>query len=560
MRKRRNLRETSLNLHCVFKGNPGTGKTTVARLVGPILRDLGLLKRGHVVEVGRAELVSVNVGGTEEKIKSAIEQAMDGVLFIDEAYALNSNNGVDYGKQVVDVLVQEMENRRDRLVVICAGYTAEMNAFLESNPGLKGRFGFDMTFDDYTPEDMVKIARAIAAQQDFVLSDGAVSELEQNFNDAYRARDRLHANGRYARLLIERAIIMHSTRCMDLPERERVTQLSQIVAQDIIAVRDEHEPKYWQAPIDEPRLKEAMDELNAMVGLDSFKQKIHETIELVRYARRHNPDYLKRLVHHWVFSGNPGTGKTTVARILANIYGALGLLERGHLHEVDRSKLVAGFVGQTALNTADAIERAMGGVLFIDEAYALVKDAPWDFGPEAIETLLKKMEDCRGQFVVVAAGYTENMAKFVEANPGLRSRFTEHEAFSDYAPAQLMAILEADLDAEGIALQKSGRAPLERHIQSLYNRRDPRSGNARDMRKLSEALARAVMLRQARDGEGNVGAGRVTLADVRKVLGINPERDEETVVRSFDAASGSLAYGRAEGGRIRDGECENTRH
>ena len=195
---------------------------------------------------------------------------------------------------------------------------------------------------------------------------------------------------------------------------------------------------------------------------------------------------------HLVFLGNPGTGKTTVARLLARLYHAIGVLPKGQLVEVDRSGLVAGFVGQTAQKTQEVIQKAIGGVLFIDEAYALVnQDNGNDFGREAIEVLLKNMEDHRKDLVVIVAGYSQLMEKFIHSNPGLESRFNKYFYFEDYDGAQLFTILQSMCVKNGYVLTPEGEALAWRELMALYEDRDENFGNARDVRNLFEqAVAR----------------------------------------------------------------------
>ncbi|MEG0755984.1 MAG: AAA family ATPase, partial [Oscillospiraceae bacterium] len=191
---------------------------------------------------------------------------------------------------------------------------------------------------------------------------------------------------------------------------------------------------------------------------------------------------------HLVFMGNPGTGKTTVARLLAKIYRAIGVLSKGQLVEVDRSGLVAGFVGQTALKTGEVIQKALGGVLFIDEAYALVsQDSPNDFGHEAIEVLLKGMEDHRKDLIVIVAGYTELMGKFISSNPGLESRFNKYFYFDDYAGGELLEIFKSMCEKNGYTLDGETEAFARDAFQKLYEERDENFGNARDVRNIFEA-------------------------------------------------------------------------
>ena len=206
---------------------------------------------------------------------------------------------------------------------------------------------------------------------------------------------------------------------------------------------------------------------------------------------------------HTVFVGNPGTGKTTVARILTKIYKALGVLERGHMIETDRQGLVAGYVGQTAIKTAERIDESMGGVLFIDEAYALTSSGSGsmaggsDFGNEAIQTILKRMEDNRGQFFVFAAGYPDNMEAFLKANPGLRSRFDKILKFEDYQSKDLMEIALQMLEEEGLIVDKDAKKHLDKYLDFLYEFRDKYFGNARSVRNVVNDIVKNQSLRLA---------------------------------------------------------------
>jgi SpoVK/Ycf46/Vps4 family AAA+-type ATPase len=230
------------------------------------------------------------------------------------------------------------------------------------------------------------------------------------------------------------------------------------------------------------------------VGLQNVKTEINDIVKLVRYYRETGKDVLNRFALHTVFVGNPGTGKTTIARLIGKIYKALGILERGHVVEADRESLVAGFTGQTAIKTKEKIDAAMNGVLFVDEAYALDDNS---FGRESIEVILKNMEDHRGKLALIVAGYPENMSKFLNSNPGLRSRFDRTFNFADYTPLELLHILDFMLKRYDLFLDEGAKLYLEVYIEEIYKDRDKYFGNAREIRKMVEDIVKKQNLRLA---------------------------------------------------------------
>ncbi len=516
--------EEDLNIHSVFIGNPGTGKTTVAHMIGKLYRKMGLLSQGHVHEVDRVDLVGEYIGQTAPKVKEAIEAARGGVLFIDEAYSLAraKDDSKDFGKEVIEILVKELSNGYGDLAIIVAGYPKEMKQFLDSNPGLKSRFKLIFEFSDYLPQELFQIADYACLEKEVVLTPQAKTKIEELIVEAYRNRDRSFGNARFVHDIIEKSKIHLGLRVMshDNPEELSKDILETIQAGDVEKIDLKPNKELPHIPVDEEMLNEALAELNRLIGLQKVKGQIKELVRLVRFYRETNKDVLNSFFLHTVFVGNPGTGKTTVARILTKIYKALGVLERGHMVETDRQGLVAGYVGQTAIKTAEKIEEAMGGVLFIDEAYGLTMKRSGqngDFGDEAIQTLLKRMEDNRGQFFVFVAGYPDNMESFLKANPGLSSRFDKILKFEDYSPADLLRIALLMFEEKGFIASPEAETHLRDYLDFMHQYRDKYFGNARFIRQIvietikNQNLRLAAMTVEERE---NVSANVFTKEDV----------------------------------------------
>lgn len=260
-------------------------------------------------------------------------------------------------------------------------------------------------------------------------------------------------------------------------EPQKTVEMQQSVEE---AVLENHESK--------DALNGLLEKLNNLIGLDGVKQEVNSLINLIKINRLREargmatPDVSK----HLVFLGNPGTGKTTVARLLSQIYQQMGVLETGQLVEVDRAELVAGYVGQTAMKTKEKIDEAMGGILFIDEAYTLAKDGN-DFGQEAIDTLLKEMEDKRDAFIVIVAGYPEPMERFLESNPGLKSRFSKNIMFEDYSEEELFSILELFCKPFEMRFSDEAKQVVKEYLHWLINHKPDNFANGREMRNLFEA-------------------------------------------------------------------------
>ena len=285
---------------------------------------------------------------------------------------------------------------------------------------------------------------------------------------------------------------------------------------------DQHENRLGAYKVDKTPAKTIIvdeqnnpyQELNQLIGLDVIKEDITSLANLAKTNKKRSLMGLPTIPtsQHLVFSGNPGTGKTTVARILAKIYKDIGVLSKGHLIEVDRAGLVAGYVGQTAIKTKEKIDEALGGILFIDEAYTLVKDGN-DFGQEAIDTILKAMEDHRDDFIVIVAGYTEEMKEFINSNPGLKSRFSKYIEFPDYNKAQLAEIFVGMCEKYQLKFTKDAIMAVTDEIKRMVDNKDVNFANARAIRNLFERIVTKQANRVSNNPDSNI-----SLIEIEDVL------------------------------------------
>ena len=420
-------------------------------------------------------------------------------------------NGKDdsYGQEAISTLLKRMEDDRDRLVVIVAGYTAEMKTFIDANSGLASRFNHYVEFPDYTAEELTEIFRMNAKKSQYLLSAEAERDLGAFIAAKTANRDRKFGNARWVRNLFEQAVAHQAERLADIanPTQE---QLMTIEMRDIgelgkasvglgaegLARTPPPGIRYVPASTNVVSVEEALAELNGLVGLKPVKAEVEKFASFVRVAQQRKAAGLKvaPISYHMVFTGNPGTGKTTVARIMAKIYKALGVVKNGHLVECDRGGLVAGYTGQTAIKTGQVIDFALDGILFVDEAYSLVNGTQDTYGEEAISTLLKRMEDDRDRLVVIVAGYTEEMKKFIDANSGLASRFTHYVEFPDYTAEELAAIFRMNAKKSQYVLSPDVEKWLDAFIRVRTKNRDRKFGNGRWARTLfEEAVSRQAM-------------------------------------------------------------------
>ncbi|WP_066288364.1 AAA family ATPase [Bacillus sp. FJAT-29937] len=421
-----------LSLHMILTGNPGTGKSTLARLLAKIYYHLGSLSKEAVVEVDRSQLVGAFVGQTEENVRAAVQKALGGVLFIDEAYSLKreGQSGSDYGQTVIDTLVSLMtgEEYGGKFAVIMAGYPDEMRQFLDANPGLRSRFPQSnfIHLPDYSNDELIQIADKLAIDNDYVLTGEAKQELEKRIE--MERVDDTFGNARAVKNIVLDAIFKKGAQIGDVDNSILDYSLLEKTDFEMTACDELINPK---------------DQLMNLIGLQTVKNEVNMLTSFVKMQqiRREKGFPVVPIQLHSVFIGNPGTGKTTVAKIYAELLKECGFLKRGHLIVASRADFVAGYVGQTAIKTKKKLKEALGGVLFIDEAYSLLSGVQGDFGKEVIDTLVDEMTKHNENLVVILAGYPNEMEALLHSNPGLKSRFKKFFYFNDYTAEELLQIM-----------------------------------------------------------------------------------------------------------------------
>ena len=473
-----------INLHLVITGNPGTGKTMVTRTLGEILSAIGVLPRGHTVEVISKDLVAGYVGQTKIQTDNKIQEAFGGILFIDEAHQLAE--GSDFGKEAIQALLPRLENDRDKFVCVIAGYPAEIEKFLDSDPGLRRRFTNRIHIEDYNPEELLKIFTKKCSDDDYVLTEEAQEKALEIIKEKHRKKDKYFGNAGEMRNLFEIVKLNIPKRLKNIENKSR---------EDYLKILPEDFPEIG-SPEKVESFDSAMTALNEMIGLSSVKSEITSLVNLINVQKRRElkGGNLPVLSEHFVFKGNSGTGKTTVARILVNIFKTMGLLPKGQLIEVSSEGLIEGYVRQTGEKTNKVIDSAIGGLLFIDEAYGLVNGGSNDFGKEAITALLQRLENDRGKFITIVAGYNKDMDRFLQSNPGLPSRFTKTIYFEDYTPDEMVLIFKKMVADMSMKLDGNLDNFLLNYFTQMYDNRDEYFANGRTVRNL---LEKKVMKNQA---------------------------------------------------------------
>jgi SpoVK/Ycf46/Vps4 family AAA+-type ATPase len=486
---RRGETNTFQGKHYVFTGNPGTGKTTVARIMADIFKTLGVVSRGQLVEADRAKLVAGYSGQTAIKTNQLVDQALGGVLFIDEAYTLKSSDGDTFGAEAIDTLLKRLEDDRGKFICIVAGYTDQMHDFIDTNPGLKSRFTQTIHFDDYTPDELTQIFLHLAEGKSFTVDDDTRAAIHRQFEQLYLRRDKNFGNAREARRIFDEAVERQSQRLVKLMSDPGFQE------SDMFCLTKDDLPMA-QSEAARP-LDEVLNELDEFIGMRTVKNSIRRLAVQSMFMKQRaamGAGKVQQMAMNFILTGNPGTGKTSIARKMGEILQSMDILPTARVIEASRATLVGKYMGETPKIVNNMCDKALGGILFIDEAYTL-SDGGDQYGKEAIDTLMKRMEDDRGKFVVIAAGYKDKMEEFLQMNPGLASRFTHKLHIDDYNEDELLAIYKQMAQKDQYTLSPTAEFKALDTIYKMVLAKNESWGNAREMRNLLDTTIQKLSLR-----------------------------------------------------------------
>ena len=491
-------------------------------MIAKILFDLGYIKENKVIETSRQDFVAEYTGQTAPKTTATVEKAMGGVLFIDEAYSLKLGQIDSYGDEAISTLIKLMEDYKNDLVVIFAGYSKEMQEFIHANSGIKSRIGYTFEFADYSVDELYKIFELKMNAINFTIDEKGKQYVMNLLSAGKKKKD--FGNGRFVDNALQKILIKHSS--IEKLSDKNVTKLTK----DSIPTLDE--VMAYSSGVREPeKIEELFDDI---IGMNALKEQIIGLGKYIKFKKEVNKTDGKNLPDmnlHMMFLGNPGTGKTTIARKVTKMLYDLDCIRINKLVEVSRQDLIGEYSGETAPKVEKVIESAMGGVLFVDEAYSLKLSNNDQLGSEAIATLIKCMEDNKDELVVIFAGYTKEMQEFIHANFGIKSRIGYTIEFADYSEDELYEILKLKVNKIGFEIDKKIIPNIMEILKFGKHKRD--FGNGRFVDNLLTSMLKKHSMNYKKENIFIIGEQDIPSID--ELMGeTSGERNPEKIEELFD--------------------------
>ena len=458
-------------IHFALQGSPGTGKTTAAKLIGRVFQESGVLEVGHTIKVTRKDLVAEYVGHSAKKTEEYLNKAMGGVLFIDEAYSLYQGENDTFGKEVIDTLVDAMSERAGKLTVIFAGYEEDIDELIDANEGFKSRVT-RIKMPDYNSEELAEIFLMMSKKLGLSLSEN-VRENITNLTRNILINKHEYGGESFGNARVIETILTNARRKAKIRVGEKNPTLK-------IEDFPENIQKYFESAESETTTQEM---LNDLIGLREVKDFIQKKKNRVIFERARGQDVTPG---NYVFKGNPGTGKTTVAKIMANLLYEIGLINSKKLISKSAKSLIGKYLGETENEMEALLNKALGGVLFIDEAHQLYSEGRINsYGEAVIDVLVPFMENNNDDFALILAGYPEEMNRLInDSDPGLRSRISDKVIFEDFTEEELVEIFHIFADNDNYEIEEGSDDILIELFATAKEISGERFGNARTVRNL----------------------------------------------------------------------------
>ncbi len=499
-RKKKGIKtEEQLELHCIFLGNPGTGKTTIARLLGKIFKAMGILENGHVVEVDRSGLVGQYIGETAVKTDKMITDSLGGILFIDEAYTLKKHGmSSDFGQEAIDILLKRMEDMRGKFVVIAAGYPGPMKDFIESNPGLQSRFTHTFIFDDYLPDQLTEIFKFFAKNEEYILDEDAEKFLLNKFQEIFDNRDETFGNARLARKIFNETKIQIGKRFQKAADEEKENfSLNLITTEDIQNAFGLTSKDQSKNLIEQSKIEEVIQKINNLIGFNNFKKEINEIAKLAKYYSEEGQVLNEKLNYHFIFTGNPGTGRRFAAKFLTEFLFNLGLINKNHLIEVENHTLIGNNLEQTLEKISKAFDRANSGVMLIKEFDTLFETLRYrtDIANEFIELLYKKLVNKTEKVIVISQVHEDFVYHTPREFSSIKPLFNKIIFFNDFTAEELLSLTKISLNEKNLDVTEESSRLLLDFIENAKNLKSQFPQNTHLVKYLVDTLQRKHLLK-----------------------------------------------------------------